>query len=177
MILYNTKATESIRNFFGLTKKIMLENDSLQSHLLKTAFLAEEAGESSWFVIAALFHDIGHMLQLGEEFGVASDDEHALIGADWVSRWFSEDIVKLVRLHNSCEIVNLYGDRDISEFIEYREEVSERGCSCAFSGEVVRSGSCPAYRLRKYDHLSYFTDVNLCIDHFFEYLEIEIRNS
>lgn len=71
------------------------------AHALQCATLAEEAGAVSPLIVAALLHDIGHLVhQLGP--GVARrgvDDRHEVRGRDWLGKWFAEDVTGPVRLH------------------------------------------------------------------------------
>lgn len=78
-----------------------LEEISQLQHALQTAALAEARGEAPAFVLAALLHDVGHMIHaFGEnpaERGV--DDRHETLGADWLARRLPEAVSAPVRLH------------------------------------------------------------------------------
>ena len=80
---------------YGLTAVTQLQ------HALQSAALAEQAGEPPSMIVAALLHDVGHMVHdLGEnpaENGI--DDAHEVIGARWLSARFGADVVEPVRLH------------------------------------------------------------------------------
>ncbi len=69
-------------------------------HALQAAHLAGEAGADEETVLAALLHDIGHVLDRGhlhEDLGVIDHDEQ---GAAWLrERGFSERLVQLVAGH------------------------------------------------------------------------------
>ena len=69
-------------------------------HALQTAHLARNAGADDETVLAALLHDIGHVLDRGrlhEDLGVIDHDEQ---GAAWLrERRFSERLVQLVGAH------------------------------------------------------------------------------
>jgi phosphonate degradation associated HDIG domain protein len=77
------------------------ENVTEREHALQCAALAEAAGDPPAVVLAALLHDIGHLLHdLGEaiaESGV--DARHEELGADWLAERFPAEIVEPVRLH------------------------------------------------------------------------------
>jgi phosphonate degradation associated HDIG domain protein len=70
-------------------------------HALQCATLAEAAGASTALTIAALLHDIGHLVHdLGRDVvrrGI--DDRHEVRGRDWLGKWFAEDVTGPVRLH------------------------------------------------------------------------------
>lgn len=69
-------------------------------HALQTAFFARQSGATSSLVVAALLHDIGHLLH-GDEtaayFGI--DVRHEDIGANWLDVYFGPEVSKPVRLH------------------------------------------------------------------------------
>ncbi|MDX2180356.1 MAG: HDIG domain-containing protein [Bryobacteraceae bacterium] len=69
-------------------------------HALQSAQLAREANSDDETVIAALLHDIGHLLddgRLHEQLGVVDHDTH---GAAWLAmRGFSPRVVELVQGH------------------------------------------------------------------------------
>jgi phosphonate degradation associated HDIG domain protein len=70
-------------------------------HALQSAKRAEVTGESAAFVVAALLHDVGHMIHdLGE--GAAKDgvdDRHEERAAVWLSRFFGTEVIEPIRLH------------------------------------------------------------------------------
>ena len=72
-----------------------------QAHALQTALAAERAGASEALVVAALLHDIGHLLhELGEDAATRGiDTRHEEIGADWLASYFPPAISEPVRLH------------------------------------------------------------------------------
>jgi len=71
------------------------------AHAVQSAHHAREQGLSSSVVVAALLHDIGHMVhRLGEHPAAQGiDDQHELIGANWLGRYFEEDVTEPIRLH------------------------------------------------------------------------------
>jgi gamma-butyrobetaine dioxygenase len=70
-------------------------------HALQCAFLAKQVGAGSDLIVAALLHDIGHLLHnLGEDIAQQGiDGRHEQCGAMWLSRYFSPSVVNPVRLH------------------------------------------------------------------------------
>jgi [1-hydroxy-2-(trimethylamino)ethyl]phosphonate dioxygenase len=70
-------------------------------HALQCATLAEEAGAASALIIAALLHDIGHLVhELPRNVARRGiDDRHEVRGRDWLGKWFAEDVTGPVRLH------------------------------------------------------------------------------
>jgi [1-hydroxy-2-(trimethylamino)ethyl]phosphonate dioxygenase len=80
---------------YGLSGVSQLE------HALQAAASAEKAGASKALVVAALLHDIGHLIHdIGEspaEQGV--DDRHESLGSAYLSRLFPPAVSEPVRLH------------------------------------------------------------------------------
>jgi predicted HD phosphohydrolase len=71
------------------------------AHAVQSAHHARAQCLSSSVVAAALLHDIGHMVhQLGEHPAAQGiDDQHEMIGANWLARYFEEDVTEPIRLH------------------------------------------------------------------------------
>ncbi len=70
-------------------------------HALQAATLSEKAGDPPSLIVAALLHDVGHMIHdLGENPASAGiDDRHEDAGAEWLAAWFPPAVVEPVRLH------------------------------------------------------------------------------
>ena len=87
--------TERAHRRYGLSAVSQLQ------HALQAAALAEARGESAHMIVAALLHDVGHMIHdLGEDparDGV--DDLHEEAGARWLDDRFGPQVVEPVRLH------------------------------------------------------------------------------
>ena len=70
-------------------------------HALQSASLAEEAGASRELIVAALLHDLGHLLNLqGEtpsERGI--DDLHQYYALPFLRPLFSDAVLEPIRLH------------------------------------------------------------------------------
>ena len=77
------------------------ESVSMTEHMLQSAWIAEQAGETPGVVVAALLHDIGHYTgELGEDYleqGV--DNLHEIAGAAILERWFPPEVSEPVRWH------------------------------------------------------------------------------
>jgi [1-hydroxy-2-(trimethylamino)ethyl]phosphonate dioxygenase len=83
------------------TRRYGLSAVNQQQHALQSAALAEKLGEPPALIVAALVHDIGHMVHtFGEDpAGQGIDDHHEERGAQWLEARFSADVVEPVRLH------------------------------------------------------------------------------
>jgi phosphonate degradation associated HDIG domain protein len=70
-------------------------------HALQSAHLAERSGAAPELIVAALLHDIGHLLHgLPEDIAEQGiDGEHEKRGAAWLSAYFGAAVVDPVRLH------------------------------------------------------------------------------
>jgi phosphonate degradation associated HDIG domain protein len=72
-----------------------------KQHALQSATLAEQQGCAEPLVVAALLHDVGHLVHhLGDnpaEHGI--DDRHEELGAAWLARHFGPEVAEPVRLH------------------------------------------------------------------------------
>jgi [1-hydroxy-2-(trimethylamino)ethyl]phosphonate dioxygenase len=72
-----------------------------QQHALQGAWLAEREGKGDAMIVAALLHDIGHMVHdLGESPADAGiDDRHEDLGHAWLQAHFGPEVTEPVRLH------------------------------------------------------------------------------
>jgi phosphonate degradation associated HDIG domain protein len=78
-----------------------LHDVTQRQHALQAAWLAERDGQPDALIVAALLHDVGHLVHdLGEnpaEHGV--DDRHEERGHAWLMRHFGPEVAEPVRLH------------------------------------------------------------------------------
>jgi len=74
---------------------------SQAEHALQAAHLGEVAGASDSLIVAALLHDVGHLLHnLGEDAAERGiDDRHERSGGSWLSKNFGPEVAEPVRLH------------------------------------------------------------------------------
>lgn len=72
-----------------------------QQHALQAALLAEQESKGDALVVAALLHDIGHMVHdFGEnpaDQGI--DDQHEELGHSWLASHFGPEVTEPVRMH------------------------------------------------------------------------------
>lgn len=96
--IFDFFATRGDEAYFG-------EAVSQTEHALQSAFAAEQEQASDALVVAALLHDIGHILHGGPEdmadHGI--DDRHEVIGRAWLARHFGPEVSEPVRLHVSAK--------------------------------------------------------------------------
>lgn len=72
-----------------------------QQHALQAAWLVEREGKGDAMIVAALLHDVGHMVHdLGDEPADAGiDDRHEDLGHAWLQAHFGPEVTEPVRLH------------------------------------------------------------------------------
>ena len=78
------------------------EDVTMIEHQLQAGALAAAAGASDALVVAALLHDVGHMVGDRDAASVMADDvdaHHDVSGARWLAQWFGPTVSEPVRLH------------------------------------------------------------------------------
>jgi [1-hydroxy-2-(trimethylamino)ethyl]phosphonate dioxygenase len=92
--LFQLFTIQGQRAYFG-------ESVSETEHALQTAHLAEQAGVDDILIVAALLHDVGHLLHgLPEDIaGKGIDGRHEESGSTWLLNYFGPEVVDPVRLH------------------------------------------------------------------------------
>lgn len=125
-------------------------------HALQCAALAEQANESQEVILAALLHDVGHLLMSESK---TEDKRHQEIGAVALASLVGERVVAPVRLHVPakrylCAVDATYWDT-LSQ--ASRDSLVLQGG--AFSDEEMAEFECLPYfaeavRLRRYDDLA-----------------------
>ena len=93
---------ELLEIFVGrATRRYGLSDVNQLQHALQCAALAEADGAPPATVLAALLHDVGHMIHdLGEDPAAEGvDDRHEVLGADWLAERFPPAVSEPVRLH------------------------------------------------------------------------------
>jgi phosphonate degradation associated HDIG domain protein len=77
------------------------EQVSQQEHALQAAYIAEEEGASDTMVVAALLHDIGHLLHgLPQDIADHSQDgRHEIAGENWLAPYAVPSVTEPMKLH------------------------------------------------------------------------------
>jgi predicted HD phosphohydrolase len=77
------------------------ESVSMTEHGLQAAHFARAAGAPSSLIIAALLHDVGHLVEeVPDDLADwTADAGHERIGAEWLARRFPPAVSEPVRLH------------------------------------------------------------------------------
>ena len=70
-------------------------------HALQCARLAEQAAASDELIVAALLHDLGHLIQRDArgELDPAIDDAHQYIALPFLRRWYGPGVLEPIKLH------------------------------------------------------------------------------
>lgn len=150
------------------------ENVTQLEHALQCALLAEEAGATSELVVAALLHDIGHLLHDlpddAPEQGI--DDHHENSGYRFLEDHFPPAVAEPVRLHVAakrylCTVEAAYASQ-LSEpsLISFRLQGGMMS-----EGELSEFRSSPhwedALNLRRWDDLAKAIDLPTpTLDHY-----------
>ena len=94
-------AAEVIALFTRLGTLHYGEKVSQLDHALQCAHNARLAGEGEPMIVAALLHDVGHLLHHeGEDAATRGiDTRHEITGADWLRERFGPEVSEPVRLH------------------------------------------------------------------------------
>jgi len=94
---------DAVTEFFARSGGELYFGESVtqREHALQCASLAERAGAPEALVIAALLHDVGHLLHGRPESLADSgvDGLHEVVGQRWLSRFFGPEVTEPVRLH------------------------------------------------------------------------------
>ncbi len=139
------------------------ESISQLEHGCQAAQCAEKEGFSEEVILAALFHDIGHLCEMNGEkpqmggYGVM---EHEKLGADFLrERGFSENMAKLVQSHVEAKRYLCFAD---SEYYGKLSEASKK--TLEYQGGVMSKAEAAEFendplfrtiiRMRHWDELA-----------------------
>jgi phosphonate degradation associated HDIG domain protein len=77
------------------------ESVSMTEHALQAAHFAQAAGAPPALIVAALLHDVGHLIEdVPDDIADwVTDARHEEIGGRWLARRFSPQVSEPVRLH------------------------------------------------------------------------------
>jgi [1-hydroxy-2-(trimethylamino)ethyl]phosphonate dioxygenase len=77
------------------------ESVSMSEHALQAAYFAQTDAASPALIVAALLHDIGHLIDdVPEDIAEWTTDAcHERVGSRWVARRFPPEVFEPVRLH------------------------------------------------------------------------------
>lgn len=140
------------------TRRYGLSEINQLQHALQSAALAEADDAPPATVLAALLHDVGHMIhELGEDPASRGvDDVHEELGAQWLARRFGPEVSEPVRLHVTakrylCTVESDYFGKLAPDSVRSLE--LQGGLMSPDEVEVFRANPhhAEAVRLRRYD--------------------------
>ncbi|HEY4125176.1 MAG TPA: HD domain-containing protein [Rhizomicrobium sp.] len=144
------------------------ENVTQRSHMEQAAHLAATDGAPAALIAAALLHDFGHFLQRkGENAARAGiDARHEAIGANYLARFFPDEVVQPILLHVNAKRFLCTTDKDyllgLSEASQQSLVLQGGLMSAAERSEFARHPyRADALRLRRYDDLAKQTDADV----------------
>ena len=90
------------------------ESVSMTEHALQAAYFAQAAGAPKSLIVAALLHDIGHLIEEvpSDLADWTFDAHHEKVGSEWLARRFHPEVSEPVRLHVPAKRYLLATDAD-----------------------------------------------------------------
>ena len=172
--LFETRGYEA---YFG-------EPVSQKEHALQAAYQAEQEGASTTLVVAALLHDVGHLVhQLPEDIADHGlDGRHESAGEAWLARHFPPEVTEPVKLHVAAK---RYLCKTDSEYLAQLSPASVRSLALQggpFSDTEVREFEQHRYfgeavRLRRWDDCAKIPGLNVPeLDHYRTALERSLKD-
>jgi [1-hydroxy-2-(trimethylamino)ethyl]phosphonate dioxygenase len=99
----HSKVTDEVLKLFAKNGNSQYGREAVSQleHALQSALLAEKAAASSSLIVAALLHDVGHLLHTLDDDAPdrGIDDRHEELAARWLEARFGPSVVEPVRLH------------------------------------------------------------------------------
>jgi phosphonate degradation associated HDIG domain protein len=120
---------------------------SQTEHALQTAWQAEQEGAVGTVVVAALLHDVGHLLRgLPEDIADRGiDGRHEMAGEAWLARSFGPAVTEPIRLHVAAKRYLCAVDA------EYRQQLSPASLqSLALQGGPFNAEEVRAFEQHPY---------------------------
>lgn len=133
---------------------------SQREHALQAAALAEQEGASDSLIIAALLHDVGHLLTIDRPddnpAATGIDAHHEDAGATWLAQHFGDVVAEPARLHVSAKRYLCATEPEYLSSLSLASVQSLRLQGGSMSaGEALRFDANPfatdALRLRRWD--------------------------
>lgn len=119
-------------------------------HAAQSAELAEQNGEEEEVILAAFFHDIGHLCEQDEDMNSYGKMRHEKIGADYLrTSGFSEKVARLVENHVQAK---RYLCAVKPEYYRKLSEASKK--TLEFQGGVMTQAEVNAFERDPLFHLS-----------------------
>lgn len=120
-------------------------------HALQCAALARQADATESMVVAALLHDVGHILYsaaLPADCEVNLDDDHERVGYEFLHQHFGDEVADPVRLHVPAKRYLCTKEED------YRAHLSPTSLKSFFD----QGGDMDEAELRQFEQEKYFLE-------------------
>ena len=126
------------------------EGVSQLEHALQAARFAQQSNASPALVVAALLHDVGHLIHgLPEDIadhGV--DGLHEDAGADWLAKYFGPEVTEPIRLHVDAKRYLCHADPTYRALLSPSSQQSL----------VLQGGTCTTEQARALESRPFFKD-------------------
>lgn len=157
---------------------------SQTEHALQSAALAEAEGAPVPLVVAALLHDLGHLVHgLDEQIAVRGiDGRHENAGEAWLSRHFGPEVTTPVRLHVAAKRYLCAVDPDYLAGLSPASALSLRVQGGPFTPEEVAAFESDPYhrdavRLRRWDDQAKVVGLDVPgLDHYRPHLAVVLQD-
>ena len=127
-------------------------------HALQCGAGAASGGATPTLVVAALLHDVGHLLHrdAGGALRRGIDDRHEAVGATWLGQWFPAAVTMPIALHVAAKRYLCAVDAGYAEALSpvSRATLQLQGgvmTSAEAAAFVVQPFAADAVRLRRWD--------------------------
>jgi len=152
-------------------------------HAIQCAMLAEREGAAPALVAASLLHDLGHLINPDDRAQTArrEDCEHEALAADYLARWFGDDVVLPVRLHVAAKRYLTATDPGYAATLSAGSTLSLELQGGPFTPAEARDfaalpGAADAIRLRRWDERAKEAGAAIpALNHFRPCLEASLR--
>jgi phosphonate degradation associated HDIG domain protein len=140
-----------------------MEAISQLEHALQCADMAEQAGETPETIVAALLHDLGHLLAAERdgkfEHDTSKDDLHQYIALPFLRTLFSDAVLEPIRLHVDAKRYLCLVDSGYWAQLSLASKHSLEQQGGVFSEHeaevfIQQNFAAEAVRLRRYDDLA-----------------------
>jgi len=150
---------------------------------IQCATLAERDGAGPALVAASLLHDLGHLVNPDDRVAASrgEDGAHEIVAADYLARWFGDDVTLPIRLHVAAKRYLTATEPGYAGMLSRASVLSLAAQGGPFSPEEARRfaalpGTAEAIRLRRWDERAKEAGAPIpALDHFRVCLEASLR--
>ena len=154
------------------------ENVTQLEHALQCAELAEQHNLPNATIVAALLHDIGHLLYEDEDpIHEGKDGYHENLGADYLSKYFDDNVTHPIRAHVDSKRYLAGVEEGYYDLLSEASKLSLSVQGGAFSKEeaelfINKPFMKEAVEMRRFDDMAKIINKKTpSLEHFRHYLE------